>query len=117
MKAFPQALQLAGTTLASAAMVACSTARSAPVAGKARLSPAAGAELKTCADLVQWVEQGEPPPAVVATARGFGNGAGVNADVPADWAPNRTRPLCAHPTVATYQGSDPIEDASRFSCL
>ncbi len=113
MKAFPQALQLAGTTLASAAMVACSTARSAPVAGKARLSPAAGAELKTCADLVQWV----PPQAVVATARGVGNSGGVNADVPADWAPNRTRPLCAHPTVATYQGSDPIEDASRFSCL
>ena len=32
--------------------------------------------------------------AVTATARGAGNAAGANADVPAGWGPNRTRPLC-----------------------
>ena len=66
--------------------------------------------------LVKWVEQGVPPQAVVATARGVGNGGGVNPDVPADWGANRSRPLCAHPTVATYQGSGSLNDASSFSC-
>jgi feruloyl esterase len=65
---------------------------------------------------VKWVEQGQAPQAVTASARGAGNAGGVNNDVPADWAPNRTRPLCAYPTVATYQGSGPIESAASFSC-
>ena len=47
--------------------------------------------------LVNWVEKGQAPDTVIATARGAGNAGGVNADVPATWAANRTRPLCAYP--------------------
>ena len=66
--------------------------------------------------LVKWVEQGVPPQAVVASVRGAGNAGGVNTELPADWSPKRTRPLCAYPTVATYKGSGSLEDASNFSC-
>jgi feruloyl esterase len=40
----------------------------------------------------------------------------VNIDLPANWAPNRTRPLCVFPKVAKYQGSGSIEDGSNFAC-
>jgi feruloyl esterase len=66
--------------------------------------------------LVQWVEQGVAPQAVVASVRGTGNAGGVNAELPADWSPKRTRPMCAYPTAATYKGNGSIEDASNFSC-
>ena len=66
--------------------------------------------------LVKWVEQGEAPSQLFAAARGPGNTAGANADVPKDWSPTRTRPLCAYPTVARYKGTGSIEDASSFSC-
>ncbi|WP_066337941.1 tannase/feruloyl esterase family alpha/beta hydrolase [Azohydromonas lata] len=61
--------------------------------------------------LVKWVEQGQAPQAVVASARG-----GVNADVPASWAADRTRPLCPYPQVARYKGSGSLEAAESFSC-
>ena len=66
--------------------------------------------------LVNWVEKGQAPDSVTASARGAGNAGGVNADVPAGWAANRTRPLCAYPKVARYKGSGSIEDAANFSC-
>lgn len=66
--------------------------------------------------LVQWVEQGVAPGAVTATARGAGNAAGANADVPAGWGPNRTRPLCPYPTVARYNGTGDLNLAASFSC-
>lgn len=66
--------------------------------------------------LVEWVEKGQVPGAVVANARGVGNAAGVNADLPADWAAGRTRPLCAYPQVARYKGSGSLDEASSFSC-
>lgn len=66
--------------------------------------------------LVKWVEQGQAPQAVVATARGAGNAGGENKEVPASWSPNRSRPLCAYPSVATYKGSGSMEDAANFSC-
>jgi pimeloyl-ACP methyl ester carboxylesterase len=66
--------------------------------------------------LVQWVEQGIAPQAVVASVRGAGNAGGVNTELPADWSAKRTRPLCAYPTVATYKGSGSLEEASNFSC-
>ena len=66
--------------------------------------------------LVQWVEQGIAPQAVVASVRGAGNAGGVNTELPADWSAKRTRPLCAYPTVATYKGSGSLEDASNFAC-
>jgi poly(3-hydroxybutyrate) depolymerase len=66
--------------------------------------------------LVNWVEKGQAPDSVTASARGTGNAGGVNADLPASWAANRTRPLCAYPKVARYKGSGSIEDAANFSC-
>lgn len=66
--------------------------------------------------LVKWVEQGVAPQAVVASVRGAGNAGGVNTELPADWSAQRTRPLCAYPTVATYKGSGSLEDASNFAC-
>ena len=38
--------------------------------------------------LVNWVEQGQAPQAIVASARGPGNVAALNADVPAGWSPS-----------------------------
>jgi hypothetical protein len=66
--------------------------------------------------LVQWVEQGVAPGSLTASARGVGNAGGVNADLPAAWAANRTRPLCPYPSVATYKGSGSVESASSFEC-
>jgi len=66
--------------------------------------------------LVQWVEQGVKPQAVLAQARGAGNGGGVNTELPTDWSPQRSRPLCAYPTVARYKGTGAVEDASSFTC-
>ena len=54
--------------------------------------------------LVQWVEQGVAPDAIVATA---------NAMSP--W-PGRTRPLCAYPKQARYIGSGDVNDATSFVC-
>ena len=66
--------------------------------------------------LVNWVEKGIAPQEVVASARGTGNVGGVNTDVPAAWAADRTRPLCTYPKVARYKGSGSTELASSFSC-
>lgn len=66
--------------------------------------------------LVNWVEQGQAPDRIVAQARGVGNPAGVNAALPANWAADRTRPLCPHPLVARYNGSGDPERAENFSC-
>jgi hypothetical protein len=65
--------------------------------------------------LVRWVEQGQAPDSLLATARGAGNRGGVNKELPAGWAANRTRPLCPHPQVARYTGGD-IDSASSFRC-
>ncbi|MEU6375839.1 tannase/feruloyl esterase family alpha/beta hydrolase [Streptomyces sp. NPDC046909] len=65
--------------------------------------------------LIRWVEYGHAPDRIVASARGAGNPGGVNNDVPADWAPDRTRPLCPYPLVARYTGGDP-EQADSFAC-
>jgi pimeloyl-ACP methyl ester carboxylesterase len=66
--------------------------------------------------LVGWVERGRAPERIVASARGAGNAGGVNPDVPANWAPNRTRPLCPYPAIARYNGSGSVELAESFSC-
>jgi feruloyl esterase len=65
--------------------------------------------------LVKWVEEGIAPDAITAKARGTGANV-VNSEVPATWAPNRTRPLCAYPSVPRYKGTGSIEDAANFSC-
>lgn len=56
--------------------------------------------------LVDWVEKGQAPDAVLATASNPGY-FGVAA---------RTRPLCPHPLQARYSGSGDINDAANFSC-
>lgn len=66
--------------------------------------------------LINWVEKGQAPDSVVASARGTGNAGGVNADVPATWSATRTRPLCTYPQVAKYKGTGSLEDAGSFSC-
>ena len=59
--------------------------------------------------LVDWVERGIEPDSEVATVDSD------NSEVPPDWSPDRTRPLCAYPAVPVYQGGD-VEDASSFEC-
>ena len=69
--------------------------------------------------LVNWVEKGTAPASVTASARGTGSSAIaalVNAEVPATWSANRTRPLCPYPQVARYSGTGDKELASSFSC-
>ena len=66
--------------------------------------------------LVNWVEKGQAPEDVTASARGPSNAAGVNADVPASWSATRSRPLCPYPKVARYNGSGSLEDAANFAC-
>ena len=64
--------------------------------------------------LVNWVEKGQAPERIVASARGPGANV-VNAEVPADWA-GRSRPLCPYPQVARYNGSGNTQDAASHSC-
>jgi hypothetical protein len=68
--------------------------------------------------LVNWVEKGIAPNAVIAKARGKGavTPEVVSPEVPASWAPGRTRPLCAYPEIAKYKGSGDPESASSFVC-
>jgi feruloyl esterase len=69
--------------------------------------------------LVNWVEKGIEPGAIVASARGTGTSsiaALINAEIPTNWSPSRTRPLCVYPKVATYNGSGDVESASSFTC-
>ena len=67
--------------------------------------------------LVNWVEKGEAPQSIVAQARGAGNAAGANPDVPAGWAANRSRPLCPYPQVARLKaGATNLEIADSFRC-
>jgi hypothetical protein len=56
------------------------------------------------AALVKWVENGDAPENILATAP---------AATP--W-PGRTRPLCPYPAVATYKGSGDINVATSFEC-
>ena len=51
--------------------------------------------------VVNWVEQGAAPDAVIATGRAFSG---------------RSRPLCAYPTYAHYKGSGNPDDAKNFEC-
>jgi hypothetical protein len=54
--------------------------------------------------LVNWVEKGQAPDSITATAAAT-----------APW-PGRTRPLCPYPQQARYKGAGSIELAASFSC-
>jgi feruloyl esterase len=66
--------------------------------------------------LVRWVEEGIAPDRIVASVRGPGNAGPVNTELPAGWAPNRTRPLCPYPQVARFVPGGNAEDAASFVC-
>ena len=55
------------------------------------------------AALEQWVERGVTPARIVASRSTNG-------------AVDRTRPLCAYPQVAQYNGKGSTDDAANFSC-
>ncbi|MEC4592275.1 MULTISPECIES: tannase/feruloyl esterase family alpha/beta hydrolase [Nitrospirillum] len=54
--------------------------------------------------LVRWVEQGQAPDRILASA---------GPDTP--W-PGRTRPLCPYPKVARYKGTGDLNSADSFDC-
>ena len=85
-----------------------------PGMGHSRGGPATD-QFDALTAIVNWVEKGQAPGRIVASARGAGNPGGVNAEVPADWSPTRTRPLCPYPLVARYVSGDK-EQASSFAC-
>jgi feruloyl esterase len=58
-------------------------------------------EFDSLAALESWVEEGKAPESMIATGRTF---------------PGRTRPLCAYPTYASYNGSGDPENAASFEC-
>ena len=51
--------------------------------------------------VVDWVEKGTPPDSVIATGQAF---------------PGRSRPLCAYPKHAQYNGTGDTQDARNFQC-
>jgi feruloyl esterase len=53
--------------------------------------------------LEQWVENGKAPEQIIATRV-------------RDGKPDRTRPLCAYPQVATYKGTGSTDEAANFVC-
>ncbi len=61
--------------------------------------------------LVNWVEKGQAPDRVIASAGTAAQNPGLGS-VPS----GRTRPLCAYPKVARYLGSGSLEDAANFTC-
>ena len=53
---------------------------------------------------------------MTARVRGTGNTGGTNDELPAGWSAQRTRPLCAYPTVARYKGQGDPENAANYAC-
>jgi hypothetical protein len=59
--------------------------------------------------IVGWAENGKAPDRVIASV------SPDNKEVPPDWSPQRTRPLCPWPKVARYVDGDK-EKAESFAC-
>ena len=59
--------------------------------------------------IVDWAENGKAPDRILATV------SPDNKEVPSDWSPQRTRPLCPWPKVARYVSGDK-EKAESFAC-
>lgn len=79
-----------------------------PGMGHVRGGPATD-QYQALAALIDWVEQGDAPERITAWVNPS------NAELPADWADDLSRPLCPYPSVATYRGGDP-DAASSFDC-
>ena len=54
--------------------------------------------------VIKWVEQGVAPDKIIA------------ARFDATGKPTRSRPVCAYPAEAVYNGSGDVNDAANFSC-
>ena len=95
---------------ANAGTEASNFARFYPVPGMAHCAggPATD-QFDALGALVDWVEQGKAPGALLATVNA------ENKELPPAWAKSRTRPLCAWPQVARYTGGD-LESAASFRC-
>jgi feruloyl esterase len=65
--------------------------------------------------LVEWVETGDAPERIVANVRGAGANT-ANKELPTEWSATRSRPLCAYPAVARYDGKGDAETAESFVC-
>ena len=61
------------------------------------------------AAIVDWAEKGQAPETLRASLTPG------NKEIPSDWSPERTRPLCPWPKVARYAGGDK-EKAESFVC-
>lgn len=59
--------------------------------------------------IVDWVEKGKAPDAILATV------SAGNKELPANWSRSRARPLCPWPEFAHYIGGD-VEKAESFVC-
>lgn len=59
--------------------------------------------------LIHWVEKGVAPDFLVASVDP------TNPEIPVEWSPDRTRPLCVWPEIAFYKDGDP-EDYESFYC-
>lgn len=60
--------------------------------------------------LMDWVEKGTAPDRITASVNA------ANKEIPPEWSPGRTRPLCPWPAFARYKGGD-IERESSFECV
>ena len=60
--------------------------------------------------LMDWVEKGNAPDRITASVNA------ANKEIPSEWSPARTRPLCPWPAFARYKGGD-LEQESSFECV
>jgi feruloyl esterase len=75
--------------------------------GQLGLTTATGSEYGVYTALEQWVEKSIPPTEVVAT-KYSGEGPAKKAKM--------TRPLCAYPQIAKYNGAGDTNDSASFVC-
>jgi feruloyl esterase len=62
--------------------------------------------------LINWVESGQAPEQIVATADP------TNAELPESWSRSRSRPLCPWPQIARLkEGAEDLETADSFECV
>ncbi len=95
---------------ANAGPEAANFARYYPVPGMAHCGggPATD-QFDALGALVDWVEQGKAPDALIATVNA------ENKELPPSWSKTRSRPLCPWPQVARFAAGD-MESAASFRC-
>jgi Tannase and feruloyl esterase len=86
----------------------CAQGPGASAFGQFGMETAKGPKYGLFDSLESWVEKGSPAEDVVATKFAPGEGGAMKAVI--------TRPLCAYPKVAKYNGSGDSNDAASFTC-